>query len=130
MIPLGVASPCSPVARVDLPQVQPPPTRTVRACGSTWTRFIGERSMHEPVVDVPEAGAVVAAAADGDQQLVLAGEGDRRGHVRPASRIVRSAPAACRSSRCRPPAPRRTGVVRADQLTTEARELAAGSVGG
>ena len=81
MIPLGVASPCSPVAPSTSAQVQPPPTRTVRACGSTWTCFSRERSITIPSSHGAEPGAVVAAAADGDHELVLAGEADGRGDV-------------------------------------------------
>ena len=35
----------------------------------------------QPVVDAAEPGTVVAAAADGDRQLVVAPEVDRRDHV-------------------------------------------------
>jgi hypothetical protein len=75
MIPLGVASPCSPVARSTAPQMQPPPTRTVRACGSTSMSSSGEVDDHA-VVARPQAGAVVAPAADGQEQAVVAGEAD------------------------------------------------------
>ena len=81
MMPLGVASPCGFVAASTSPHVQPPPTRTVRACGSTSTSRSSERSMTHAVVDAAEAGAVVAAAADGDRQVVLARERDRLGDV-------------------------------------------------
>ena len=53
MIPLGVARPCSLVARSTSPHVQPPPTRTVRACGSTSMSFSSERSMTTPSSHVP-----------------------------------------------------------------------------
>ena len=53
MIPLGVASPCSPVARSTSPQVQPPPTRTVRAAGSTRMSLNAERSTTRPSSTVP-----------------------------------------------------------------------------
>ena len=53
MIPLGVARPCSFVARSTSPQVQPPPTRTVRAPGSTSMSFSSERSITTPSSHVP-----------------------------------------------------------------------------
>ncbi len=52
-IPLGVARPCSPVARSTSPQVAPPPTRTVRLPGSTWMSFISDRSITTPSSTVP-----------------------------------------------------------------------------
>ena len=44
----------------------------VRASGSTRTPFIAERSMTSPSSTRAEPGAVVAAAADGDDQVVVA----------------------------------------------------------
>ena len=63
---------------------------------------------HDAVVTRPQPGAVVAAAADGQQQVVIAGEGDGLGDVVRRPRTAQSTPAACRSSRCRPCAPRRS----------------------
>ena len=57
-IPLGVASPKAWVAWSTSPQVQPPSTRTVRAAGSTWMPFIGERSMTSPSSTVPKPAAL------------------------------------------------------------------------
>src|SRR5207248_7970304 len=48
MIPHGTASPYGLVAASTSPQVQPPPTRTVRASGSTVTDRSGERSATMP----------------------------------------------------------------------------------
>ena len=76
MMPLGMASPCSWVARSSSPSVQPPPTRTVRACGSTSIAVQRGEIDHDAVVARAEARAVVPAAAYGDQQIPLAGEGD------------------------------------------------------
>ena len=53
MIPLGVARPCSPVTGSTSPQVAPPPTRTVRAFGSTSTLLNDERSITTPSSTVP-----------------------------------------------------------------------------
>ena len=44
--------------------------------GSTRTPFIGDRSIDQPVVADAQAGAVVAAAADGEEQRLVAGEVD------------------------------------------------------
>ena len=63
---------------------------------------------HEPVVDARETRAVVAAAADREVEPVLAPVVDRGDDVVHVRRRARSAPAACRSSRCRAPAPRRS----------------------
>ena len=52
-IPLGVARPCSFVALSTSPQVQPPPARTVRACGSTSMSFSSDRSITTPSSAVP-----------------------------------------------------------------------------
>ena len=81
---------------------------TVRSSASTSTPFIGGEVDHQAVVDAPRPGAVVAAAADRDVEPVLAGEVDRGDDVGHVGARARSAPAACRSSRCRPPAPRRS----------------------
>ena len=62
----------------------------------------------DAVVTGPQAGAVVAAAADREQELVVAGEGDDLGDVVGVGAARRSAPGAGRSSRCRPRAPRRS----------------------
>ena len=92
MMPLGVARPCSSVARSTSPQVQPPPTRTVRACRVDLDVLQQREVDDDAVVAGAEAGAVVAAAADGEQQVVVAGEGDRPGDVVGARRSARSAP--------------------------------------
>ena len=76
MIPLGVARPCSLVAASTSPQVRRRRPRTVRASGSTSTPFSGERSITTPSSHGPEPGAVVAAAADRERQVVLGGEAD------------------------------------------------------
>ena len=70
--------------------------------------FIGERSITTPSSHGAEPGAVVAAAADGEQQVAVAGEARRPSRRRRRRRSGRSAPGAGRSSRCRPRAPRRS----------------------
>ena len=101
MIPLGVASPCSCVARSTSPQVQPPPTRTVRARGSTSIPRIAREVDHEAVVDGAEPGAVVPAAADRDGAGRAAARTPAGGRRRPPPRPGRRAPAGGRSWRCR-----------------------------
>ena len=80
-IPAGTARPKAWVAWSTSPWVQPGPTRTVRAAGSTRMPVIAGEVDDEAVVDAGEAGAVVAAAADGDGQAVVAAEADRGDHV-------------------------------------------------
>ena len=69
---------------VDRPGVQPGPTRT--AGGRIDPHALHWREVDdEPVVAAAESGTVVAAAADGEQQTLLAGElhgGDDVGRVR------------------------------------------------
>ena len=122
MIPLGVASPCSSVAASTSPQVQPPPTRTVRACGSTSISLQRREVDDDAVVAGAEAGAVVAAAADGEQQVVLARRSGPPWRHRRRRRSARSAPGACRSSRCRPCAPRRSRRRRGRSAAVEPRQ--------
>ena len=70
MKPLGVASPKGCVAWSTSPQVQPPSTRTVRAGRSTRMPFMRERSITSPPSQTPRPGAVVPAAAHGEQQAL------------------------------------------------------------
>ena len=81
MIPDGVARPASWVAASTWRQVQPPPTRTVRSAAFDLDRLQRRQVEDDAVVADAEAAAVVAAAADGERQLVAAREGDRGGHV-------------------------------------------------
>ena len=70
--------------------------------------FIGERSMTSPPSHDRVAGDVVAAAAHGDGRSCSRAKLDR-GHARRRRRgSARSAPDACRSSRCGPGGRRRT----------------------
>ena len=93
---------------VDVAPGAPPSTRTVRAVGSTRTPFIGAEVDHQPVVADAEAGAVVPAAADGDEEALVAGEVDGGDDVRRRRRSGRSGRACGRSSRCRPRGRRRS----------------------
>ena len=77
MMPLGVASPCSFVAPVDLA----PGAAAAHANGARLRVDLDALQRREvdddAVVARPQAGAVVAAAADGQEQVVVAGERDR-----------------------------------------------------
>ena len=81
MMPLGVARPCSPVARVDLAP------RAAAADADRPRRRVdvdlleGGEVDDDAVVARAQPAAVVAAAADRERQLARAGEGDRRGDV-------------------------------------------------
>ena len=86
--PDGVARPCACVAASTRAQVAPPPTRTVSDAVSTKTSSIAREVDHDTVVDDPEAGAVVAAAAHGERQ--------RRGAR--ANAIVRATSSAIRAA--------------------------------
>ncbi len=48
LMPSGVARPCAWAAASKSPRVQPGSTLARRAAGSTWTRFIGDRSIISP----------------------------------------------------------------------------------
>ena len=80
---------------------RPRPARCARR-GSTAMPLHRRQVDHDAVVDGAEAAAVVAAAADGERQAVLAARSSRpRPRRRPRRRSARSAPGAGRSSRCR-----------------------------
>ena len=128
MIPLGVAMPTSCVARSTSPQVQPPPTRTVRASASMLMPRSEAQVDDDAVVDGAEAAAVVAAAAHGEQRVVAGGEPDGRRHV-----VGGRAP----HDQGGAPVDHRVvdlagvvvlGVARADQVAREAGQLALGDV--
>ena len=101
MIPHGTARPCVVRGlRRPSPQVQPPPTRAVRASGSTDTALHLRQVDDDAVVDAAETAAVVAAAADRDRQVVLRGRSAIAARDVVGARAARDQPpGACRSSR-------------------------------
>jgi hypothetical protein len=129
MIPLGVASPNGCVARSTSPQVEPPPTRTVRAWGIDVDRLQQAQVDDHAVVAGAQPGAVVATAADGQRQAAVAREADglrdvlsrgaARDHRRPLvdHRIVDAARLVV------------VGVVGSDQAALEPGELFPGDLG-
>ena len=81
MIPLGVARPCSLVAASTSPQVQPPPTRTVRAVGIDLDLLHGREVDDDSAVAGAEPGSVVPAAANRQQEVAIDGEAHHGGDV-------------------------------------------------
>ena len=82
---------------VDVGERAPGSTRAVRGAGSTATARICERSSEQRAVGDGEAGDLVAAAADREDEAVVAGEvhrgldvaaSRRRGSTRPGRRSI------------------------------------------
>ena len=75
--PPVVARPCTWVSRLSSFHKTPPWARAVRARGSTWIPFIGDRSISRPSIERGMPGDVVAAAAHRDVEIKRPCQRDR-----------------------------------------------------
>ena len=124
LMPSGVARPCACVARSTSASVAPASTRAMRTRRVDVHVPHGREVDHEAVVADGVAGDVVAAAANRDEQRMLAREPDRCGDISGVDAARRSARAAGRSSRSRWRARRRSQGKRAREAGRGARRAA------